>query len=888
MTPNHLERYLATPAYRPDDGALPQDIEAEQAVLGSLLIDPHAIERVASFLRPDDFFLPVNAEIFGSMLALYEHNRPADTVILANHLQAQDRLDDVGGVAYLASLSALVPTSINVEYYARIVERLAVLRRLVEAGTRISAIGRDERYEADEALEEAERVLFDISRLRVTRDFEPLAEVLNQVYEKIDHIHNSDESITGVTTGFVDLDRLTSGLQRSDLVILAARPSMGKTSLALNIAHAIATKEKLPVGIFSIEMAAEQIAQRLMSLQSQVEMQRIRSGRMTDADWERLVHAVGQLSETPIFVDDTPGLSIVEMRSKARRLHAEQGLGLLIVDYLQLMQSTTTESRVQEISAISRALKGVARDLDIPVLALSQLSRAPEQRPNHEPMLSDHRESGCLTGDTMVYLSDQGTYRRIDELVGDAHHRVQALDTASWRMKECRISRAFSTGRKLVYRLTTRSGRTIRATANHQFLTIDGWHPLAQLQPGREIALPRRTINGLPPSMADAELSLLAHLIGDGCTLPRHAVQYVTTDPALARRVADDARALFGDRVVARIHEEPAAGRAVRYVDLAAAEHLTHSVRNPIAEWLRSLGVFGLRSWEKRVPNKVFAQPDSGVALFLRHLWATDGCVRLVERHAPAVYYATSSDGLARDVQSLLLRLGIMATLRRVAQSGKGRDQFHVAVTGKPDLLRFLDVVGTEGEQRTRHGGLIRHALEGTDANTNRDIIPKATWTSIVRPAMAEAGVTTRKLQGAIGTSYCGSTLYKSNFSRERATRVATAVASETLARLAQSDVYWDQVVSIEPGGEEEVFDLTIEGLHNFVANDIVVHNSIEQDADVVMFVYRDVIYNADTERPHVADIIVAKHRNGPTGKVHLFFQDSLMKFADLSIRDGD
>jgi replicative DNA helicase len=392
------------PIYGPEEGALPQDIEAEQAVLGSLLIDPGAIERIASFLRPEDFYLPVNAEIFRGMLSLYSLDRPTDTVLLANHLQSMDRLDDIGGVAYLASLAAIVPSSINVEYYARVVERLAVLRRLIDAGGRISSIGRDQTQEADMALEEAEKVLFEISRERVTRDFQPISQILAEVYEKIDHIHSHESEITGVSTGLIDLDRLTSGLQESDLVILAARPSMGKTSLALNMAHSVALKSKLPVGIFSLEMSSEQIAQRLISLQAQVEMQRLRSGRMSESDWERLVTAVGILSEMPIFIDDTPGVSIVEMRSKARRLHAEQGLGLLVVDYLQLMQSSSHESRVQEISAISRSLKALARDLEIPVLALSQLSRAPEQRPNHEPMLSDLRESGSIEQDADVVM----------------------------------------------------------------------------------------------------------------------------------------------------------------------------------------------------------------------------------------------------------------------------------------------------------------------------------------------------------------------------------------------------------------------------------------------------------------------------------------------------
>lgn len=390
--------------FRATERMLPQNIEAEQAVLGSLLIDSRAIERIASFLRPDDFYLPVNAEIYRGMLALYERDMPTDIVTLSDHLQARERLDDMGGEAYLASLATIVPTSLNVEHYARIVERLAVLRRLVDAGIRITEIGYDERLEAETAINEAEKTLFEISRLRVTRDFEPISHVLADVYEKIDHIHSRDSQITGLSTGYVDLDRLTSGLQRSDLIILAARPSQGKTALALNIAHAVAVKSRLPVGIFSIEMSAEQLAQRLISIQAQVDSQKLRSGRMSDADWDRLVEAVGVLSEAPIFVDDSPGLGTAEMRSKARRLHSEEGLGLLIIDYLQLMQGASSENRVQEISAISRSLKAVARELDVPVLALSQLSRAPEQRPNHEPMLSDLRESGSIEQDADLVM----------------------------------------------------------------------------------------------------------------------------------------------------------------------------------------------------------------------------------------------------------------------------------------------------------------------------------------------------------------------------------------------------------------------------------------------------------------------------------------------------
>ncbi len=762
------------------------------------------------------------------------------------------------------------------------------MRRLIDAGNRIVAIGYDERYEASAALEDAERVLFDISRLRVTRDFEPLAKILTGVYEKIDHIHSHDSEITGVTTGFIDLDRITGGFQRSDLIVLAGRPAMGKTALALNIAHSVALRANLPVAIFTIEMSGEQLAHRLISMQAHIDSQRLRSGRMSDSDWDRLVEAVGILSEAPIFIDDTPVLSTTEMRSKIRRLHSEQGLGLIVVDYLQLMQGSSTENRVQEISAISRGLKAVARELDVPVLAISQLSRAPDQRPNHEPMLSDLRESGCLTGDTRVLLADTGGYRRIDELVADPNHSVAAVDTRDWKLHERSIVRAYPTGRKPVFRLTTRSGRSIRATGNHKFLTVDGWQRLDELSVGDRIAMPRQTRASTKATMTTPELALLGHLIGDGCTLPSHSIQYVTADPGLAEIVAASAREMFGDSIAPRIHPEPRAGRNVHYVDLRPTRHLTHGVYNPVAAWLRDLGVFGLRGFEKHVPARVFCQPNDEIACFLRHLWATDGCVRHRANGHPGIYYASSSERLCRDVQSLLLRLGVMSTLRCQPQGAKGRDQFHVLLMGKPDIERFLEVVGTVGEQRTEHAQSIARQLCSTIPNTNRDVLPRSMWRSLVVPAMQSRQLTTRAMQAGIGMSYCGTTLYRSNISRERALRVARLVASEQLECLAQSDVYWDEVSAVESMGEEEVYDLTIDGLHNFVANDIIVHNSIEQDSDIVLFVYRDVVYNRETERPHVADVIVAKHRNGPTGTIHLYYQDSLMRFLDLSVRDGE
>jgi replicative DNA helicase len=515
----------------------------------------------------------------------------------------------------------------------------------------------------------------------------------------------------------------------------------------------------------------------------------------------------------------------------------------------------------------------------VPVVAVSQLSRAVESRNPPVPMLSDLRESGCLAGDSRVYLPDTGDYQAMRELAGSSGFNVMALNTETWKLEKCECARAFATGRKPVFRLTTRLGRTIRATGNHKFLAFGGWKRLDELEVGEHLALPRTLPGPTERTLSDDELALLGHLIGDGCTLPRHAIQYTTNEHGLARTVAELAKRLFGDRVRPRINRE----RRWFQVYLASAQRLTHGRRNPVAAWLDSLGAFGLRSYEKRVPEAVFRQPQDGIARFLCHLWSTDGCVFLARgrRATPVVYYATRSPGLATDVQSLLLRLGINA-IRSQVQGNRGRTQFQVKLTGTPDVLRFLALVGCLGERREAVGARILESIAVGRPNPNRDVIPAAAWRNVVVPALVEAGVTTRRFQAGLGHEFCGSALYKRNLSRERAARAARTASSEELRRLADSDVYWDKVVSIEPEGVEPVYDLSVEGLHNFVADDLVAHNSIEQDADVVMFVYRDEYYDKESERLGEADLILAKHRNGPIGQVTLSFLPKYPKFASL------
>ncbi|MPZ16001.1 MAG: replicative DNA helicase, partial [Chloroflexi bacterium] len=369
----------------------PHNTEAEESVLGSLLIDPEAIEAVTGFLRPEDFYHPRNREIYAAMVRLLERRHPTDFVMVCDELERAGQLEACGGVAYLSRILTVVPTSIHVEHYGRVVERTALMRRLIGAAGRIAAIGYGDAADVHEALDRAEQALFSVTQYRASREFLHIREVLAEYLEQVQLGPEAGAAAAGVPSGFVDLDRLLGGFQRSDLVILAARPSLGKTALALNIARNAGVRFNLTTAIFSIEMSRWQLAQRFLSTESGVDSSRVREGRLTDADIRKLGESLEALSAAPIYIDDTPSIGINELRAKARRLHAEHPLDMVIIDYLQLVGGTVPENRVQMISEVSRSLKGLARELQVPVLALSQLSRAVESRSPHIPMLSDLR-----------------------------------------------------------------------------------------------------------------------------------------------------------------------------------------------------------------------------------------------------------------------------------------------------------------------------------------------------------------------------------------------------------------------------------------------------------------------------------------------------------------
>ena len=475
----------------------------------------------------------------------------------------------------------------------------------------------------------------------------------------------SRQIVHGVPTNYSRLDAVTQGLQPGELIVLAARPAVGKTSFALNIARNAAVLAERKVVIFSLEMSKQALVQRLICSEAKVDAYLISTGQADAHAFERIAGAMDRLSQANIWIDDTPALPISELRARARRMKAQQGIDLVVVDYLQLMRGGRQDSRVQEVSEISSGLKTIAKELSIPVLALSQLSRESERRENRKPQLSDLRDSGCLTGESLVWLADDSRPLPIRDLAGRRDFGVLALNPETWRLERWRAIRAFHSGIKPVFRLSLRSGRTVRASANHRFLTVEGWRRLDELTPGTHLATPRWLPSGDHATMSDDEL-----------------------------------------------------------------------------------------------------------------------------------------------------------------------DQ------------------------------------------------PSAAWRSVVQPAMRSAGIRGRRLPASLGTGDNGAALNAHGLGRARATQVAEIVDSEELFRLAESDVYWDAISAIRPDGIEDVFDIAVDGVHNFIVNDIVAHNSIEQDADVVLFLYRPGMHKEDIDRS-VTELLVEKNRNGPTTKIDLHFQANQMVFYE-------
>lgn len=646
------------------------------------------------------------------------------------------------------------------------------------------------------------------------------------------------------------------------------------TAFTMNIARNIAAFHKLPVAIFSLEMSKEQLVQRLLASEVRIESGRLRSGRVSQQEWEPLGHAISALSQLPIFIDDTPNISVTEMRSKARRLQAEQGgaLGMILLDYLQLMEGGG-DNRVQELSKITRSLKGLARELNVPVIALSQLSRGVESRTNKRPMMSDLRE--CVTGDTLVVLAD-GRRVPIQDLVGQTPE-VISMD-AKGKLVKATADLVWEVGQKPIYKLMTASGRTIRATGKHRLYTFDGWRELQTLRVGDRLAVANHLPMMAQPGQRwpDSKVILLAHLIGDGSYLTHQPLRYTTASDANSW-VVEAAAKEFG----CTVNRHPGKGNWHQLV-ISGNGNRWHPAG--VGLWLKELGIWNQRSAYKTVPMAIFQLPDDQIALFLRHLWATDGCISNYyqsdrRKYKASIFFSTMSERLARDVVALLLRLGIASRMQWTKSQC-----YTVQIYGKSHQLAFLDRVGAFGPRVAPAEIAKAELLQRGKANPNKDTIPIQVF-DLVRQEMKAQGVTQRGMAALRGTAYGGTSHFRFAPTREVLQSYATILDSPLLQDIASSDLFWDEIVSIEVVGEAVVYDLTVPETASWLADGIVSHNSgaIEQDADLIMMLYRDEYYNPDTPDRGIAEIIVTKHRNGPTGVVKLLFESQFTQFRNLA-----
>ena len=857
----------------------PHSIEAEQAVLGGLLLDPLAWDNVADVVVPEDFYRPDHKLIFEAIGALAGNGKPSDVVTVVGELERRTQLDAAGGLAYVGSLARDTPTAANVRAYADIVRERSILRQLIHAGTEIaSAVFNNEGETARELVDKAEQRVFEIAELgfRGRQGATAVRSLLPGVIDQIDDAYSNPDKLRGLATGFTDFDKMTGGLRPGDLVIVAGRPSMGKTTLAVNMAEYAALHQRqtrASVAIFSMEMPSEQVITRMLSSVGGVPLGNLRSGRISDDDWVRITSATTQLSEAKIFVDETPALTPTELRARARRVKREHGLDLIVVDYLQLMQVPgTKENRATEIAEISRGLKVLAKELSVPVIALSQLNRGVEQRENKKPVMSDLRE--CVTGGTLVCLTD-GRRVPISTLVGE-QPEVWAVDEQH-RLIAAKSDRVWSIGRRPVFTVRLASGRSIHATAEHRLLGATGWSRVRDLSVGDRLALARHVPE---PTQArrwpEHWLTLLGHLVGDGSYLVHQPLRYTTCSLENSEAVRAAAEA-FGSTVqrhegIGTWHQLVIGGNGNRWHPAG------------VGKWLKDLGIHGQRSHEKRLPAAVFTLANDQIALLLRHLWATDGSVALRKpgrRGALArTYFATCSPDLASDIAFLLLRLSIVARVGTV-HGPRGRPVYTVDVSGAEAQRIFTRTVGGFGS-RAAPVAQLAAMLDSSDANTNVDTLPREVFAA-VRANMRSPGMTTRAMARLRATSYGGASHFKFAPGRAMIAHHAELLEAPSPVQWATSDLFWDRITAVEPTGEEEVFDLTVPGPACWLADGVVSHNSgaIEQDADMILLIYREEVYDRNTTKKGVAEIDLVKHRNGEIGTFILTFQGQFTRFAN-------
>jgi replicative DNA helicase len=731
------------------------------------------------------------------------------------------------------------------------------------AAERAIAGARSPETPTSEVLSAHEGALVALRPKAAGRGLRHVGEAVASSWRRLETLSERKSAVTGLSTGLDKLDDMTAGLQPADLIIIAGRPSMGKSSVAMGIAQHAAVNLGATAAVFSLEMSAESLAMRMISSEGRIEGSRLRTGALEDEHWPRISRAAGVIAESRIFIDDTPSVTIEHIESECDRLIARgEALHLIVVDYLQLMEASDRKlPREQVIARNSRGLKALAKKYNVPVVALSQLSRALEQRQDKRPIMSDVRE--CIAAGELVPDVRTGAMVPMEQVrPGNVVSGLDGLNLA----QRATVRDAWSTGIKPTVRVRTRTGRTLRCTRNHPLLSVTGWRAVETLLVGEKIALAR----ALPapseprnPFTAD-ELRLMGSLVCDGSYIRHRSVSYVKC-PEMVGIVST----LVAERFGVPAKDKPVRGSA-RQVDFRM--DTAGPNKNPLIQWMKSIGMHGQKGAEKHLPWSVFESSNDRLGVLLGAVWAGDGTV-----NSRRLKFTNTSPVLIQQVSLMLTRLGIVHSISKPYRNQKSRhDLFDVLILARAEMQRFADLAPMPGPKGRRLLKELERPPKGR-ANFQLDRLP-VEITNEVDARRRAAGVSHAQL---------GYRCQGKAISPDDLRRVATALGADDLVKLASPDILWDEIESIEDAGQAECFDLRARGC--FAVSGFIAHNSgaIEQDADVMIFVYRDVVYNPETERPNVAELIIGKQRNGPLGTAEAAFLNEYTRFENLAPDDA-
>lgn len=866
----------------------PNSLEAERGTLGAMLHDNSQIAEIAPLITDQDFWRDSHQALFRAILKLSEGGGPVDPIRLTEELERTGQYDKIGGLDGVADLLKSVPHGANGKWHAQIVKNNAICREIMQAGIACYEAGKKREGTAEDILSAAVERFVKLGQRSLSCDGVEIRDAIRQSMELMEERENG--KIDWLSTGLADLDGKVYGLAPGQLIVVGARPSIGKTALALTTTASVVRygpPGRRGVLFVTLEMSAGELASRLMAMESKVDSGKFRWPLTLQVEErQRIGHAQHVLRSTDLIIDDQPSRSLLQICSLARRISGRRdfGLGLVVVDYLQLIAGTGNpddrkDSRQEQVAKLSRGLKMLSRELRVPVMALSQLSRATEQHKDKRPSMADLRE--CLPADQLIIDAHNGVPYTVGQMVQwQANGVGMALYglNAENRIESASCGDVWAAGVKQIFKVRTKTGRTVRCSEGHRFLTVDGWKELKDLSPGCRIACPRFLPEPIIPAeygdraLDHADARLLGYLISDGSYLKHRAVSYAKPDAELI----DDIRSIVKDKFGIEARDKQ---------HWSGCPHLEFTSRragcspNPLIGWLKELGIYDQRGQEKRVPSLVFGCPNDVLASFLGALWAGDGCISKRRNGYFSLKFSSTSMALLSEVQTLLLRFGVISVLGKPGRASKSTcDIADLMVRGGQEIVRFADSISIPGIKSERLAEA-RAACSRRSDNSHIDRLPVSV-TDRINSARVLSGLSHSEL---------GYRCQGKQVSPSDVRRAAERLGCRILQKLASHDILWDAIDSIGPDGMEETYDLSVPGINNYVVGNIFTHNSgaIEQDADKIILIHRPDFYD-EHDKPGEAELIIVKHRNGPTGVVPVSYQKQWTLFTDLSHRQED